>query len=261
MQTRWLCLEFTQTVGWEAGDRADDALTDYGALVDWAEQKGALAGADAYFLRGLAQAHPAAAARVLARAVELRRAIYRLFAAIGAGRGAAAADLARLNEFVPESFRHLRVEPAPGGAGTEPADDLTGEGRGRTGGDGGLLYRQIAEQGSAEAAGQPGAGVGPAGAGASYRLGWVPVTGTEALGRAMWPLARSAVELLTSPALERLKLCEADDCGWLFVDASRNRSRRWCDMSGCGNLAKVRRFRARRRGLAKDASHGGRVSR
>jgi predicted RNA-binding Zn ribbon-like protein len=40
-------------------------------------------------------------------------------------------------------------------------------------------------------------------------------------------------------------LCRADDCGWLFVDASRNRSRRWCDMSECGNRAKAQRFRAR----------------
>ncbi len=98
-------------------------------------------------------------------------------------------------------------------------------------------------------------------AGAAYGLGWVPVAGTEALGRALWPLVRSAVDLLTSPDLERLKLCEADDCGWLFVDASRNRSRRWCDMSGCGNLAKVRRFRARRRGQPESAPRGGGASR
>lgn len=66
------------------------------------------------------------------------------------------------------------------------------------------------------------------------------------LGRVLWPILRSAGELLTSDELDRLKLCDADDCGWLFIDASRNRSRRWCDMSECGNRAKVRRFRERR---------------
>jgi predicted RNA-binding Zn ribbon-like protein len=61
------------------------------------------------------------------------------------------------------------------------------------------------------------------------------------------PIAWSMTELLVSPELARVHLCEADDCGWLFVDGSRPGSRRWCDMSDCGNLAKVRRFRARKR--------------
>jgi predicted RNA-binding Zn ribbon-like protein len=65
------------------------------------------------------------------------------------------------------------------------------------------------------------------------------------LDRVLWPIAVSAAALLTWDQLDRVKLCRADDCGWLFVDASRNRSRRWCDMSDCGNRAKARRFRTR----------------
>ena len=66
------------------------------------------------------------------------------------------------------------------------------------------------------------------------------------------PVARSAAELLTSDRLDRLRQCESEKgCGWLFVDGSRNRSRRWCDMSDCGNRAKARRFHRRhRRGSA-----------
>jgi predicted RNA-binding Zn ribbon-like protein len=67
------------------------------------------------------------------------------------------------------------------------------------------------------------------------------------LDHALVPIAWSAARLLTSPEAERLSLCAADDCGWLFIDGSRNRSRRWCDMSDCGNRAKVRRFRRRQR--------------
>ncbi|MEJ2185507.1 MAG: CGNR zinc finger domain-containing protein [Gemmatimonadota bacterium] len=67
----------------------------------------------------------------------------------------------------------------------------------------------------------------------------------DALERPLWPVIWSAGELLTSPERRRLKQCAADDCGWLFIDASRNRSRRWCDMSECGNRAKARRFRRR----------------
>lgn len=63
------------------------------------------------------------------------------------------------------------------------------------------------------------------------------------LDRILWASARSLADLLLAPELERLKFCDAHDCGWLFIDASRNRSRRWCDMADCGNRAKVRRYR------------------
>jgi predicted RNA-binding Zn ribbon-like protein len=63
-----------------------------------------------------------------------------------------------------------------------------------------------------------------------------------ALDQMLWPVIRSAAELLTSEALDRVREC-ADDrgCGYLFMDLSRNRSRKWCDMRGCGNRAKARR--------------------
>ena len=69
--------------------------------------------------------------------------------------------------------------------------------------------------------------------------------GTDDLARPLWPLALSAGDLLTSADRERVKECAADNCSWLFLDMSRNRSRRWCDMAVCGNRAKARRFRAR----------------
>jgi predicted RNA-binding Zn ribbon-like protein len=61
-----------------------------------------------------------------------------------------------------------------------------------------------------------------------------------------WPLnlvVHSGFRLLTSGELDRVKMC-ADNrgCGWLFFDSSKNRSRRWCDMADCGNLAKQKRF-------------------
>ena len=59
--------------------------------------------------------------------------------------------------------------------------------------------------------------------------------------RALWPIAQSAADLLTSEELKNVRFCEAEDCEWLFLDNSRNRSRRWCDMKSCGNRAKARR--------------------
>jgi len=68
---------------------------------------------------------------------------------------------------------------------------------------------------------------------------------SDSLDSVLWPVARSAAELLMSSDSSRLRQCVGEDCGWLFVDTSRNRSRQWCDMKDCGNLAKVRRFRER----------------
>ncbi|MCL4370559.1 MAG: CGNR zinc finger domain-containing protein [Chloroflexi bacterium] len=61
----------------------------------------------------------------------------------------------------------------------------------------------------------------------------------------LWPVARSAGELLTSSELGRVRKCAGYPCGRLFLDTSRNQSRRWCDMKSCGNLAKARRHYAR----------------
>lgn len=72
----------------------------------------------------------------------------------------------------------------------------------------------------------------------------------EALDRMLWPVARSAADLLVSPDLKRVRRCAGANCDWLFIDMSRNGSRRWCDMSGCGNRAKARRYYERHRARA-----------
>jgi len=56
------------------------------------------------------------------------------------------------------------------------------------------------------------------------------------------PVIRSAADLLVSEEIRRVKKCSDPICGWLFLDISRNRSRRWCDMADCGNRAKASRF-------------------
>lgn len=57
-------------------------------------------------------------------------------------------------------------------------------------------------------------------------------------------LARDAIDLFGGPLARRVRVCAAEDCGLLFVDASRPGRRRWCSMQRCGNLAKVRKHRA-----------------
>jgi predicted RNA-binding Zn ribbon-like protein len=61
----------------------------------------------------------------------------------------------------------------------------------------------------------------------------------------------SAARLLTSPDLGLLRECANPECGWLFVDRSRRRNRRWCEMRECGNRAKARRYYRRHRTSAR----------
>ena len=75
--------------------------------------------------------------------------------------------------------------------------------------------------------------------------------------QAEWSLERSgpdliahvivahAIDLLKDAQLERLRICDGHDCGWVFIDTSKNGRRRWCDMATCGNVAKARRHQQR----------------
>ncbi len=76
---------------------------------------------------------------------------------------------------------------------------------------------------------------------------WVWDEGGRALDSMLWPVARSAADLLTSGELQAVRQCAGRACGWLFLDTSRNRTRRWCDMSVCGNRAKAQRHHQRLR--------------
>ncbi len=67
---------------------------------------------------------------------------------------------------------------------------------------------------------------------------WKP-DGPE-LRQSLLMLLREAAALLSTPARAQIHHCAGDDCGWFFLDTSRNQSRRWCEMETCGNKAKAR---------------------
>lgn len=77
-----------------------------------------------------------------------------------------------------------------------------------------------------------------------YEWGW---EGGAEGDRLLWEVTRSAAALLVSPKIEMVKTCADPGCGWMFLDASRNHSRRWCDSRDCGNRERVRRHLARKR--------------
>lgn len=77
---------------------------------------------------------------------------------------------------------------------------------------------------------------------------WTWAGHAQALEVVLWPVAQTAAALLTSEQRTMVRECAADTCGWLFLDTTRNRSRRWCDMRVCGNRAKARRHYEKVRG-------------
>src|SRR5207237_8694135 len=79
------------------------------------------------------------------------------------------------------------------------------------------------------------------------RFDWEWVLPDSSLDSMLWPVARSAADLLTSDDLGYVRQCAAGDCAWLFLDKTKNHRRRWCDMKTCGNRDKARRYYARKR--------------
>jgi predicted RNA-binding Zn ribbon-like protein len=79
------------------------------------------------------------------------------------------------------------------------------------------------------------------------RFTWQWDRSTSLLESPLWPIARSCAELLVSGDAAKVRVCAGEPCGWLFLDASKNRSRRWCDTRDCGNRIRLKRHYARKR--------------
>jgi len=78
-----------------------------------------------------------------------------------------------------------------------------------------------------------------------YAVDYVPLV--SGLKKVTAEIAESFCASLAADGASRIKVCENKDCLWVFYDQSKNRSRRWCEGdTGCGNMMKVRRFRARK---------------
>lgn len=182
-----LCLDFVNTVDWRLSMHPVELLGTYVDLVVWGVQTGIIDEQQAGGFVAEAERDPKAADRVLARAVAVREAIFRVLAALIAKQAIEPGDLQAINTMVQEAMDHATVVATAGG----------------------------------------------------FAWGW---SGTTRLDSMLWPVLRSAADMLTSPELSRVKMCADPDCGWLFVDRSKNGRRSWCSMQDCGNRAKARRF-------------------
>ena len=179
-----LALDFANTVSNRHTPPATDHLATYADLVEFARQTGLVPVAEAQRLARLGVQRSDAAAAILAEAVALREALYRIFAAVAGGTTPRASDIAVLNA------HHARFR-------------------------------------------------------LDERFRWEWSARPDGLDAFLGPVVRAAIDLLTSERRDRVSTCADETCLWLFLDTSKNRSRRWCDMAACGNRAKARRFHAR----------------
>ena len=187
-----LALDFTNTVGGKRGAIARENLHTYADFLSWCCQAALVNEATAKELATQAARCPEEAAAVLTRAIELREAIYQIFAAVVERRGVATADVALLNRELGTGLRRLCVAAGKG----------------------------------------------------KNAFDWAWTKDPCVLDQPLGPVVRAAAELMVShDQLRQVHCCGGDNCGWLFIDSSKNHSRRWCDMRDCGNRAKVRRHR------------------
>lgn len=87
---------------------------------------------------------------------------------------------------------------------------------------------------------------------------WESESPKDSLDGFLIAITRTAADLLVSESLTRVKRCTDSNCGWLFLDTSKNRSRRWCDMTDCGNRAKANRFYKRKQNTTNRSTPRGR---
>jgi len=221
-----LAIDFTNTVG-SRGGAPEEHLRTFGDLVAWAEARGILPRAGAARLRREAAERPTAARAALGRALELREALYRVIEAAAATGRPAPADLAIVNAQVRETFSRMRLS--------------------------GRRARSVSENCEYAPANEDSRTDRPSSRGGSRRsfVTRLELTtedaGTEYVADPiLTPVVRAAVELLTSADIARVRTCADGACAWLFLDTTRSRTRRWCDMKSCGNRSKVRRFRGAR---------------
>ena len=187
-----LALDLANTKSRRPTPEPREDLQAYEDLVAWGLQAAAIDPTDAAALRALVARNPRAGKAALARARELREAVFEVFSAVAGRREIPRSALDRVNAALPGALARLRL-------------DRTGEGA---------------------------------------AWAWA---GQPDLDRVIWPAVRAAALLLTGPDRAFVRECGASDCAWLFLDRSRNGTRRWCDMAVCGNREKARRFQRRAR--------------
>lgn len=200
-----LALHLTNTTEYRGTAREHDWLSGYADDIGWAERVGILAPPDSLRLLESAARESEQAAAVHQAVKETRDVLYRIFNAIIDDAAVRADDWAFFNRRLQAALSRAKIATGP---------------------------REAAA--SREAAGPP-TGWPP------DPFQWVFPDVPSTLDGFLQPVLKAAADLLVGAGLPRLRRCADPECGWIFLDVSKNNSRRWCSMSSCGNRAKARR--------------------
>ena len=213
-----VCLDFINTLDDRPSDQPKELLKSYYNLATFGHDSGILTAAQQDFFFEQIPLMPDQAEEALRRAIKLREDLYGIFSALMNERGAPQHAMPqhameRLNANLHEAALHSR-----------------------------LVQAKLAQPKLAQPKTVPGE-VAPREA----RLEWRFDEMTSSFNAMLWPIARSAADLLTSSDVALVRACSSPTCQWLFLDTSKNHHRRWCSMQSCGNRAKVRRFYAKKK--------------
>jgi predicted RNA-binding Zn ribbon-like protein len=187
-----LCLDFANTVDKRLSSNPEDKLSGYEELVTFGKQTGVFSLSELRKLLREGRHDKSEASRLFKRAVNLREMVFRILAAVAAGREVSEADAGTLNDALKKLNAGSLVVPGPG------------------------------------------------------QVAWRWVEKSSGVARLLGRIVRSAVEVLTSDDIERVKRCAAEQCCWLFMDRSRSRNRRWCEMRTCGSQHKSKAYYKRK---------------
>jgi predicted RNA-binding Zn ribbon-like protein len=186
------CLDFANTEAYRGTGHDMDLIHSYEMLVAWSLAAGVLHPSEAGPLLRAANDAPDAAAALLSRAKELRRAIHVVMRSVAHRAAPPEAALASLNAFLADSQGHGQI------VGVEEG----------------------------------------------YEVRFCP---EDDMALPIWRLTDSAARLLLSLERHNVRECAGHECGWLFLDTTKNHSRRWCDSADCGNRSRVRAYARRKR--------------
>jgi predicted RNA-binding Zn ribbon-like protein len=203
-----VCLDFINTLDDRFMSESKELLKTYLDLARFGEDAGILDEMRVDRLFARSQTSPEAAQQALNAAIELREAMFAVFAAVANRKPVPPAALLRLNQYIQGAAQHAQLVPT----------------------------RSTSEQPVAKKNGSEKASF-------AWRFDALPSDFDDPL----WPIAQSAAELLASDQLAHVHMCASKTCQWFFLDTSKNHRRCWCDMTKCGNRAKFRRFYDRKK--------------
>jgi predicted RNA-binding Zn ribbon-like protein len=183
-----IALDFVNTVGNHLAEQPREYLKNYADLAIWAAHAEVITHDHANGLIALADTQFEEAEQALARAIEIRKVVFRLLLGTIRKQTPDERDLAAFNVTLTNAPARTRV-----------------------------VHEDEHYQ-------------------------WRFSDEVESLDDPLWRIIWAAADLLTADQLAQVKVCEGDECGWMFLDTSRNQARRWCSMADCGNRAKANRY-------------------